>query len=141
MVPHPSPYADIRSVTLVVGTNVNSPNKSMPILDVVFDYEKLVHELMELFPNARIGLYKVLPRAYTCQETRARIEMFNTTFNEHVTPRLKNVVWITHYCEFLDQWGNLRYDLYGNGKRGQHLKPKGKAMMTRTIKNFQHAYN
>ena len=69
MVPHPSPYADIRSVTRVVGTNVNSPNKGMPILDVVFDYEKLVHELIELFPNARIGLYNVLPRAYTCQET------------------------------------------------------------------------
>ena len=139
---HPNNYVEIRSVTLVVGTNalnVNSPNKGMPLLDVVFDYEKLVHELMQLFPNARIGLYNVLPRAYTCQETRARIEMFNTTFNEHVAPRLKNVVWIRHYCEFLDQWGNLRYDLYG--KRGLHLKPKGKAMMTRTIKNFQHAYN
>ena len=37
----------------------------------------------------------------------------------------------TLYCEFLDQWGNLRYDLYG--KRGLHIKPKGKVMMTRTM--------
>ena len=53
---HPSDYDGIKTVTLVVGTNalnVYRPGKGMPLLDVVEDYEKLIHDLMTLFPNAK----------------------------------------------------------------------------------------
>ena len=138
---HPNCYDDIRSVTVVVGTNalnVKHPSKGKPLHEVVSDYEKLVLNLRDLFPNARVGLYNVLPRAYTCIETRDRIENFNTILEHYVAPRLQNIYWIHHYQEFLDEWGYLRSDVYG--KRGIHLKPKGKAMMAKTIKNFQRAY-
>ena len=139
---HPDMYDFVQSVTLIVGTNalnVKRPNTGMFLLDVVFDYEKLIHGLKAIFPNARIGLYNVLPRAYTCPETRNRIEMFNDIFDRHVAPRLKRVFWIRHYYDFLDNCGFLRDDLYG--KHGLHLKSKGKAMMEKVITNFQTSYN
>ena len=64
---HPDNYDNIRSVTVIVGTNslnVNRPGQGMPLLQVVSDYEKLIRDLMTLFPNARVGLYNVLPRVY-----------------------------------------------------------------------------
>ena len=42
---HPKHYDDVRSVTLVVGTNalnISYPSKATPLLDVVDDYERLV---------------------------------------------------------------------------------------------------
>ena len=138
---HPDRYSDIRTVTLIVGTNalnVNRPNKGMPLLNVINDYEKLVNDLRAIFPNARLGLYNVLPRVYSCPETRNRIEMFNDLFDSHITTRLKNVFWIRHFYDFLDEFGYIRHDLYG--KLGIHLKPKGKAMMARVIRNFQNSY-
>ena len=138
----PAQYDEVQTLTLVVGTNalyVRRPNTGMLMLDVVFDYEKLVYNLRKLFPNARIGLYNVLPRSSTCPDTRRRIEMFNDIFSEHVAPRLKSVYWINHYHEFLDQYGNLREDLYV--RSGVRLKNKGKALMARVIRNFQIAYS
>ena len=52
----PGQYDDKRSVTLIIGTNPLNfprPNKGMPLLDVIYDYEKLIHDLRDLFPNAR----------------------------------------------------------------------------------------
>ena len=138
---HPEQYNSIRSVTVIVGTNalnVKSPGKGMPFLDVVHDFEKLIRDIKDLFPYARIGLYNVLPRAHMCIETVHRIQLFNTIFDNHLVNRLKNVVWIKHYWEFLDQSGSLRNDIYG--KLGIHLKGKGKAMMVRRIRNFQNSY-
>ena len=100
--------------------------------------QKLIHDIKDLFPYARIGLYNVLPRAYTCIETVHRIQLFNTIFDNHVVNRLKNVVRIKHYWGFLDQSGCLKNDIYGN--LGIHLKGKGKAMMVRRIRNFQNSY-
>ena len=45
-------YDDIRSVTLIA-LNFPRPNKGIPLLDVIYDYEKLIHDLRDLFPNAR----------------------------------------------------------------------------------------
>ena len=134
---HPDSYDNLRTVTLVVGTNVlniSKPGKGTPLLDVVEDYEKVVYNLQALFPKAQIGLYNVLPRAYTCVETCRRIELFNEIF-EHVTSRLPNVSWIHQFREFLDDSGSLRHDLYG--RLGIHLKGKGKGMMFRKIRSFQ----
>ena len=139
---HPDKYKDIRTVTLIVGTNalsVNSPNTGKPLLGVIKDYEKLIVDLTETFPNATLGLYNVLPRAYKCLETRQRIEMFNNIFDAHIVPRLCNVYWIRHYYDFLDDFRQMRHDLFG--RLGIHLKPKGKAMMARVIKNFQNSLN
>ena len=101
---------------MIVGTNalnVRKPGQGMDLLDVVEDYEKLIHDIKKLFPNARVGLYNVLPRAHTCMETVHRIQLFNDFFDNHVVNRLKNVVWIRHFWEFLDERGFLRNDLYG----------------------------
>ena len=89
----PDNYDNVRSVTLVVGTNalnVRNPSSSMSL---VADYERVVDELRQLFLKARIGLYNVLPRFYRCEETRERIALFNYIF-EHASRRMKNVFWI-----------------------------------------------
>lgn len=134
-------YSNIRSVTVVVGTNalnVNRPGQGIPFLKVVSDYERLINELRALFPNARLGLYNVLPRAFTCSETIYRIKDFNNVFQDHVVNRMRNVFWINHFREFLDSDGYIRNDLFGYS--GVHLRPKGKGMLARRIKNFQAAY-
>ena len=139
---HPDSYPHLKTVTVVCGTNalnVKKAGRGMSLLDVVFDYEKLIHDLQTLFPNARIGLYNVIPRAYSCIETPERIQLFNSIFEQHVSNHLKNVFWIRQYSVFLDQWGFLREDLYG--RLGIHLKPKGKGIMAKCILNFQRSYN
>ena len=138
----PENYEQIRSVTVVVGTNalnVFRPGQGMPFLNVVTDYEKLIHDLQSLFPNARLGLYNVLPRAHTCMETVYRIKDFNNIFQSHVASRLKNVSWLNHFHEFLDYRGFIREDLYG--RLGVHLKGKGKGLMARYIRSFQQSFN
>ena len=97
-----------------------------------------MHDLRKLFPNARLGLFNIIPRAYTCEETKHRIKIFNNIFDNHVVSRLKNVFWIRLYWEFLDEHGFIRSDLYG--KLGVHLKGKGKGLMARSVRSFQHAY-
>ena len=62
----------------------------------------------------------------------------NTIFDNHVVCRLKKVFWIRQFWDFLDDAGFLRNDLYG--KFGLHLKPKGKSIMARGIRNFQKSY-
>ena len=139
---HPDDYDGVRTVTLVVGTNalnIPSNGRRIPFLDVVFDYEKLVSDLSQLFPNARIGLYNVLPRKYSTIETRDRIGAFNSLFQRHVVHHFKNVYWIRQFWDFVDFRGYLRQDLYG--KDGVHLKGKGKLLMSRAIAGFQGAFS
>ncbi len=137
----PSEYNGIKTVTLIVGTNalnVRAPARGIPLLDIVFDYESLIHSLTKIFPNAKIGLYNVIPRAYNTIETKNRIVTFNEMFSNHVTQHFHRVYWIRQYWDFIDDFGFLRQDLYG--KDGVHLKPRGKQLMRRAIVNFQHAY-
>lgn len=134
-------YDKIRSVTVVVGTNalnVTKPGQGMPLLKVVADYERLIHDLKAMFPNARVGLYNVLPRSHSCEETVNRIKDFNNIFQCHVAPRIDNVFWINQFHEFIDNWGFIREDLFG--RLGIHLKGKGKGIMARCIKSFQNSY-
>jgi len=137
----PDQYDAIRSVTLVVGTNaLNVPKsgKVVPLLDVVYDVEKLIYDLTLIFKNARIGVYNVIPRAFTTVETRDRIALFNDIFSRHGVKVFKNVFWIKQYWEFIDHNGYLRKDLYG--KDGLHLKWKGKRLMDKAIFDFQESY-
>lgn len=136
----PECYDEIRTVTLVVGTNalnVSSTSETEPLLKVIEDYKNLIYDLKELFPYARIGLFNVIPRAYSTIETRNRIELFNSLFCEHVADNIPNVIWIKFYWELIDKYGYLRHDLYG--RKGVHLKFNGKKLMANTIMNFQQA--
>ena len=137
----PEHYNSVRSVTVVVGTNalnIKPHAKGIPLLDIIFDCEKLIYDLTKLFPNARIGFYNVIPRAYSTIETRHRIDMFNEMFSSHVVKHFPNVFWIRQYSDYVDNFGYLRGDLYG--RDGVHLNRKGKKMMAQAIRNFQDAY-
>ena len=134
-------YDKVLTVTLVVGTNalnVSGHSDPKPLLDVFNDYNKLINDLKLIFPKARIGLFNVIPRAYSCRETLFRIEQFNTFFSEHVANHMENTFWIRLYWEFVDSRGYLKQYLYG--KKGVHLSYRGKQLMGNTIKNFQYSY-
>ena len=138
---HPDSYHDVRTVTLIVGTNalnVDPHSNPVPLLDVISDYKKLVSDLRALFLNARIGLLNVIPRAYSCRETVSRIEQFNTLFSRHINELFPGITWIRLFWEFLDQFGFLREDLYG--RKGLHLNFKGKRLMSEAIVGFHNSY-
>ena len=138
----PESYDQLKTVTLIVGTNalnVSYDNsRPIPLLEVISDYKALVSDLRKLFPNARIGLMNVIPRAYTCRETLHRIELFNTLFFRHIDEYIPGTAWITLYWEFVNKFGYLRQELYG--RKGLHLNFTGKKLMAKTILNFQGAY-
>ena len=137
----PEAYDSVRTLTLIVGTNalnVTTHKRPVPLTQVIHDYEQLVLDLQKLFPNARIGLFNVIPRSYTCRETFYRIQMFNTIFSEHFVNAIPNIYWIRLYWEFVNEYGYLRDNLYGKG--GVHLNFNGKKLMTKTITSFQNSY-
>ena len=62
----PECYNEVKTLTLIVGTNALNVTDNIlpiPLLEVIKDYEKLIYELRSLFPNARIGLFNIIPRA------------------------------------------------------------------------------
>ena len=137
----PEQYNNIQTLTLVVGTNainVTGYSDPIPLLQVIHDYENLVNDLKKLFPNARIGLFNIIPRSYTCRETLHRIEIFNSLFSQHVAHTWNNVVWIKLYWEFVNMFGYLKPELYG--RMGLHLSFRGKKLMRHSIINFQQGY-
>ena len=131
----------IKTLTLIVGTNalnVTDNIPPIPLLEVIKDYEKLIYELRSLFRNARIGLFNIIPRVYSCRETYHRIDVFNSLLSGHVANIIPNVYWIRLYWEFVDKSGYLRHEFYG--RNGAHLNFMGKGLMVRTISNFQMSY-
>ena len=82
------------------------------MFDIINDYQKLILDLKLLFPNARIGWFNVISRAYSSRETLHRINLFNSLFSQHVVGIIPNVVWIKLYWEFIDNYGYLKQDLY-----------------------------
>ena len=88
--------------------------------------------------GARIGLFNIIPRAYSCRETYHRIDVFNSLLSGHVANIIPNVYWIRLYWEFVDKSGYLRHEFYG--RNGVHLNFRGKGFMARTISNFQRSY-
>ena len=100
--------------------------------------KKLVCGLRELFPNARIGLFNVIPRSYSCRETVFRIEEFNTLFSRHISEIVNGVTWIRLYWEFVNSFGYLRRELYG--RKGLHLNFEGKKLMSKSIIGFQNSF-
>ena len=137
----PECYNEVKTLTLIVGTNALNVTDNIlpiPLLEVIKDYEKLIYELRSLFPNARIGLFNIIPRAYSCRETYHRIDVFNSLLSGHVANIIPNVYWIRLYWEFVDKSGYLRHEFYG--RNGVHLNFRGKGFMARTISNFQRSY-
>lgn len=82
----------------MVGTN-SLNDTSLPLLDIVDTYEKVVEELVSIFPNSRIGLYNVLPRE--CPDAVSdRISKFNQLVSDKMVPSFRNVYWI-QYITFM----------------------------------------
>ena len=71
----PSDYKNIKSVILCVGTNAIN-DLSCPLLYSFSDYDKVVRELIALFPNAIIGLFNIPPRFYHSVETYTSFQSF-----------------------------------------------------------------
>ena len=134
---HPDDYHHIKTVTLCVGTNALNvlPDRRIPMLDVISDYDKLVRDLIGYFPHAHIGLFNVLPRLCHLRETYHRIRTFNIFGQHHIAGIYPNVFWIPLYWEFVDEVGCLVPSLYG--KRFLHLSPAGKSLMSDSIREFQ----
>ena len=64
----PECYNKVKTLTLIVGTNALNVTDNIlpiPLLEVIEDYEKFIYELRSLLPNASIGLFKIIPRAYS----------------------------------------------------------------------------
>ena len=109
----PECYNEVKTLTLIVGTNALNVTDNIlpiPLLEVIKDYEKLIYELRSLFPNARIGLFNIIPRAYSCRETYHRIDVFNSLLSGHVANIIPNVYWIRLYWEFVDKSWYLRHE-------------------------------
>ena len=135
---HPDCYEEIETVTLCVGTNpLNvSRNRYIPMSDIIFDYNRLIRDIKLLFPNAKLGLFNVMPRAYSHSDTYWRINDFNMFLRDHVAPSYANTYWIRLYDIFVTPYNQLKRELFG--KTLLHLSPLGKGLMANTIICFQH---
>ena len=135
---HPEDYMDIETVTICVGTNsLNvTHNRFIPMSDIIFDYNKLIIDIKNLFPNAKVGLFNVMPR--TCNSaTYWRINDFNMFIRDHVAPHFSDTYWIRLYNVFITPYNRqLKKELYGRGLL--HLSPLGKGLMRNAIVCFQY---
>ena len=133
----PINYTHIKSVTICVGTNALNVTNSqcIPMMDILTDYNIIVSEFLKLFPNAKIGLFNVLPRVCYIRDTYNRIRSFNMFLIDHIASLYDRVECIVLYWEFVDYDGYLIRRLYGNDFL--HLRPQGKDLMSNCITNFQ----
>ena len=100
------------------------------------DYDNIVRSLIGLFPNAKIGLFNVIPRDHKGNWVLYdRISYFNTFLVDHLVPVYENVHMLRLFWEFVDDMGCLRCDLYG--RDFLYLQPKGKKLMASKIIDFQ----
>ena len=134
----PSKYAHMKSVTICVGTNALNVTKShyIPMINILADYNNLVSELLKLFPNAKIGLFNVLPRVCYYRDTYNRIGSFNMFLMDHIASVYDRIQCIVLYWEFVDSEGHLRPDLY-NKDDFLHLSPQGNDLMADCIAGYQ----
>ena len=133
----PQNYVHMKSVTLCVGTNALNVtnNQCIPMIDILTDYDNLVSELLKLFPNAKIGLFNVLPRVCYNRDTYNRIRSFNMFITDHIASMYSRVECIMLYWEFVDYEGYLIRGLFA--KDFLHLSPQGKDLMSQCITEFQ----
>ena len=134
----PSKYTHMKSVTICVGTNALNvtKNRYIPMVDILTDYSNLVHELLRLFPNAKIGLFNVLPRLCLFRDTYSRITSFNMFLIDHIASLYDRVQCIVLYWEFVDSAGYLIPSLYSDDKF-LHLSEPGKELMSDCISGYQ----
>lgn len=134
----PPSYNNIKSVILCVGTNSLS-NLSGPLLGTLSDYDKLVRELIALFPKATIGLFNVPPRYYKSVILLRRIVAFNN-FLADLPNVYRQVRSIPLYWEFITDRGYLNPRWY-NEKDFLHFSKDGKLMVTNCFGYFQDSLN
>ena len=131
-------YCHIKSVTICVGTNALNitKNQCIPMIDILTDYNSLVSEFLKLFPNAKIGLFNVLPRVCYHRDTYNRIRSFNMFLIDHIASLYERVQCIVLYWEFVDFDGYLIPSLY-NENDFLHLSLQGKDLMSDCISSYQ----
>ena len=112
---------------------------SDPLLDTVSDYDKLVRELIALFPKATIGLFNVPPRYYKSVMLLRRIVAFNN-FLADLPNVYRQVRCIPLYWEFITHQGYLNPHWY-NEKDFLHFSKDGKLMVTNCFRYFQDSLN
>ena len=81
-------YDNIKTLNLVVGTNVmdiNDSSQTIPLLEVINDYHELILELRQIFPNARIGLFNIMKLFIYL------IQLLNDFFSNHVIDSIPSV--------------------------------------------------
>ena len=81
-------YDNIKTLNLVVGTNVmdiNDSSQTIPLLEVINDYHELIPELRQIFPNARIGLFNIMKLFIYL------IQLLNDFFSNHVIDSIPSV--------------------------------------------------
>lgn len=133
----PLNYVHMKSVTICVGTNaLNVTDKQcIPMMDILTEYNNLVTEFLVLFPNAKLGLFNVLPRLCHYRDTYNRIRTFNMFITDHIASQYSRVECIRLYWEFVDYEGYLVRSLFSKGFL--HLSPEGKDLMSLCIADFQ----
>ena len=134
---HPNNYHRCETVTLVVGTNdidPRNPLQELDILELLCEFNQLVMDLRNLFPNARLAIMNILPRSTTHPEGRMRIDCFNSVMQERIE-RKPHATWIKLFRELLTPKGDLNMTYYSRGCL--HLSPQGTEMMKRSIMEFQ----
>ena len=106
------------------------------MIDILTDYNSLVSEFLKLFPNAKIGLFNVLPRVCYHRDTYNRIRSFNMFLIDHIASLYERVQCIVLYWEFVDFDGYLIPSLY-NENDFLHLSLQGKDLMSDIISSYQ----
>ena len=122
----PVSYKDVQSVILCVGTNAIN-DLSVPLLECFSDYDKVVRELIGLFPNAKIGLFNIPPRFYRNVGILRCIVSFNN-FLADLPNTYKQARSIHLYWEFITQKGYMDARWYSNDFL--HFSDAGKLMVT-----------
>ena len=71
-----SEYGRIKSITVCVGTNDLS-DLQLPLLRIMTEYDRLINQLLIIFPNALVMLYNIPPRICERFNPIVRIKSFN----------------------------------------------------------------
>ena len=128
-----SEYGRIKSITVCVGTNDLS-DLQLPLLRVMTEYDRLINQLLIIFPNALVMLYNIPPRICHRFNHIVRIKSFNN-FMYDLEVSNRRVQLINVFREFLYPSGFINLEFYN--RDGLHMNEAGKKMMIDYIYFYQ----
>ena len=132
-IPHEQ-YKFIETITICCGTNsIGNPHIDME--SIKSDYDMLLRELINLFPNARIALFNIPPRSYSTPVVVSRIFEFNN-FLFHISQSCyPNINFINLFREFILPNGYINKRFYSWDLL--HFSMQGYDMVMSRISQFQ----